>query len=72
MSARSASFRQADLARAIKAMVRAGLEIGPVEIDLSGKIVIMPAKKGQSEPNGTTCSNEAARAKPFPWCHAGL
>ncbi|BAB54741.1 hypothetical protein [Mesorhizobium japonicum] len=46
MVARAASFKQADLSRAIKAMVAAGLEIGPVKIDPSGSIIILPAKKG--------------------------
>jgi hypothetical protein len=47
MSNRPAAFRQADLSRAIKATVSAGLEVGRVEIDPSGKIVILPARKGE-------------------------
>lgn len=44
MSARPAPFRQADLARALKAAAAAGLDVGRVEIDPSGKIVIVTAK----------------------------
>ncbi|MGY2995828.1 hypothetical protein [Mesorhizobium sp. URHB0026] len=49
MSNRSAPFRQADLSRALKAWLAAGLEVGRAEIDPStGRIVILPLRKGQA------------------------
>jgi hypothetical protein len=36
------TFRQGDVTRAVKAVVAAGVEIARVEIDKSGKIVIVP------------------------------
>ena len=50
---RPAHFRQADLSRAIRAMIAAGLEIGPVKIDPSGTIVILPARKGEAQSSET-------------------
>lgn len=44
---RSASFRQADVTRAVKAVVAAGVEIQRVEIDSTGKIVIVTGKPAQ-------------------------
>jgi hypothetical protein len=38
-------FRQSDLTRALKAAITAGLEVAAVEIDPSGKIVIMTGAK---------------------------
>jgi hypothetical protein len=44
MSKRSLTFRQTDLMRAIKATVNAGIEVLRVEIDSSGKIVVVAGK----------------------------
>jgi hypothetical protein len=43
MSNRPASFRQADVSRAVKGATAAGLTIGRIEIDLTGKIVLVAA-----------------------------
>jgi hypothetical protein len=39
-----ATFRQRDLMAAVKAMRMAGFEIARVEVDKSGKIVVVPGK----------------------------
>ena len=43
MSNRPASFRQADVSRAVKGATAAGLTIGRIEIDPTGKIVLVAA-----------------------------
>ena len=43
MSRGQQTFKQGDLTKAIKAMVKAGI-VGRVEIDKNGKIVIVPAR----------------------------
>ena len=50
MAARSPAFRQADVARAYKGATSAGMAVGRVEIDSSGKIVLIPAGQKQAEP----------------------
>jgi hypothetical protein len=40
---RPATFRQADLARALRAAKQAGMDVGGFEIDPSGKIVVRSA-----------------------------
>ena len=62
--ARSAPFRQADLSRALKATVAAGLEIGRVEIDPSGKIVITTKQDASAEPGSDFDRWRAGRARP--------
>jgi hypothetical protein len=44
MTRASAPFRQADVTRAIKGAVAAGVDISRIEIDAAGKIVIVPGK----------------------------
>ena len=41
MTRRPSTFRQQDVTRAVKAVVAAGVGIGRVEIDKSGKIAIV-------------------------------
>jgi hypothetical protein len=43
MSRCQQTFKQSDLTKALKAMVKAGI-VGRVEIDKDGKIVIVPAR----------------------------
>jgi hypothetical protein len=44
MARTPSAFRQADVTRAVKAVVAAGVNIARVEIDKSGKIVIVSGK----------------------------
>ena len=43
MSRAPSSFRQQDVTRAVKAVRQAGVEVARVEVDKSGKIVIITA-----------------------------
>ncbi len=53
MARTPSTFRQADVTRAVKAVVAAGVDVGRVEIDKSGKIVIVTASQPDdgAEPN---------------------
>lgn len=51
-------FREADLARAVKAVQTAGIDVGRVEIDADGRIVIV----SRTSPQGGESSREEARA----------
>lgn len=51
MPRHAAHFRQADLTRALKGAQAAGIEVGRVEIDADGKIVIVVASAGPAEPS---------------------
>jgi hypothetical protein len=53
MARRLASFRQTDLTRALRGALTAGLEIARVEIDVQGKIIILPARRGEPVRNDT-------------------
>jgi hypothetical protein len=44
MSRGPQTFKQKDLTKAVKAMVKAGISVKRVEIDKSGKIVMVAAK----------------------------
>lgn len=44
MSRAPCTFRQRDVTRAVKAVLAAGVEIARVEVDRTGKIVIMAGK----------------------------
>ncbi len=49
MSRAPVSFRERDLTRAVKAINKAGLRIKLVEIDKSGRIVVVPVNGGDAE-----------------------
>jgi hypothetical protein len=44
MPRRPSTFKQRDVTRAVKAVTAAGVDIGRIEIDTTGKIVIVPGK----------------------------
>jgi Spy/CpxP family protein refolding chaperone len=46
MSRGQQTFKQSDLTKAIRAAIKAGMTVGRVEIDKSGKIVIVAAMSG--------------------------
>jgi hypothetical protein len=52
MSRARQTFRQSDLAKAIRAAVKAGLTIGRVEISPDGRIAVVAAKPGQEQNSG--------------------
>lgn len=51
MANTQAPFKQVDVTRAVKGAVAAGLSVGRVEIDRSGKIVVVMANNATSEIN---------------------
>jgi hypothetical protein len=53
MSNRPATFRQADVSRAVKGATAAGLTIGRIEIDPTGKIVLVAATEAARGPTGS-------------------
>lgn len=48
MARRAVPFRQADVTRALRGAMTAGVEIARVEIDHAGKIVIVPSRPGDT------------------------
>jgi hypothetical protein len=50
-----ASFKQRDVTRAVRGAVAAGVEVQRIEIDKTGKIVIVTGKPlGERDGNGTS------------------
>ena len=58
MARTPATFRQADVTRAVRAVVAAGVHIGRVEIDKTGKIVIVAADATSGQLDESTEGNE--------------
>lgn len=52
------NFKQADVSKAIKAAVKAGLTVGRVEISPDGRIVVVAGALGQGQNSGATEVNE--------------
>jgi hypothetical protein len=48
MSRVPSTFRQRDVTAAVKAVVAAGVEVARVEVDKTGRIVIVAGKLGES------------------------
>jgi hypothetical protein len=61
---RIGSFRQADLSRALKATVAAGLEVARVELDPTGRIVITTKQDAEAVPATDFDKWRAGRARP--------
>jgi hypothetical protein len=57
MARAPSTFRQQDVTRAVKAVAAAGVHIARIEIDKSGKIVIIAAEPND-QPGDTTEANE--------------
>ncbi len=48
MSRGPSTFRKRDMTRAVKAVVAAGLDVARVEVDKTGRFVIIAGKPGES------------------------
>jgi hypothetical protein len=53
MARTPSTFRQNDVTRAVKAVLAAGVGVARVEIDPSGKIVLVMMEPSESEPQPT-------------------
>ena len=49
MTARSRTFRQGDVTRAVRAVRNAGVEVLRVEVDRTGKIVVVAGEPGKTD-----------------------
>jgi hypothetical protein len=58
MARAPSTFRQQDVTRAVKAVTAAGVHIARIEIDKSGKIVIIPADPADNHHREMTEANE--------------
>jgi hypothetical protein len=59
MSRCPCTFRQADVTKAVKAVVAAGVEVARVEVDRAGKIVVIAGKRDSEA--STDCTLEQRR-----------
>jgi hypothetical protein len=55
MSRGPCTFKQADITKAVKAVAKAGVQVARVEVDKSGRIVIITGKPGEA--NGGESAN---------------
>lgn len=51
MNRKGVLFKQADISRAVKGVKLSGIEVGRVEIDRDGKIIVIAATKDASPTN---------------------
>jgi hypothetical protein len=61
MARAPSTFRQQDVTRAVKAVAAAGVGIARVEIDKTGKIVIIPGDRQAAEAAGSDLDNWIAK-----------
>lgn len=66
MSLRRAHFRQADVTRALKGAMAAGVGIEKIEIDLAGRIVVIPRRNDGREISGTSWDDLLASSLTSP------
>ncbi|WP_066918102.1 hypothetical protein [Methylobacterium sp. CCH5-D2] len=63
MSSRRQAFRQADVARALKGALAAGMKPTQVEVSAEGRIVLSFEEKPAAEPAGAFDAWKAGRAR---------
>jgi hypothetical protein len=61
MARAPSTFRQQDVTRAVKAVAAAGVHIARVEIDKTGKIVIIPGDSQTDDADGKDLDNWIAK-----------
>jgi hypothetical protein len=51
------TFRQRDLTRAVRAVLATGVPVAKVEVNKSGKIVVIVGEPGKTQDTADTCTN---------------